>query len=141
MIILMKQRSDDDFHIDKVQLIQNKQLQPAQVFDFDADIIVSTCPSDSRDVLELALFCKVSFALYLPELHEIKTLLNQLKALKYRHMSKLLYVTPQYFQKDLTLLHALAEHFELVFEGDFQKIYHNLVFDVRERELEFFFEH
>ena len=140
MIILVKQLLNDAFHVEKIQLSHEPKAQVPQIFDFDADVIVGTCPTDSLDVLELALFCKVSFAIYQPDLNHILPTLQKFSASKYRQISKLIYLSAEYFQQDLDMLQTLSEDFQLVFEGDYQEIFHNLAFDVRERELDFFLE-
>lgn len=140
MIILVKQLLDDSFHVEKVQLSHERTKQVSQIFDFDADLIVGTSPEESLEVLELAMFCKISFAIYQPNLHEILPIMKKFTEARYRQLSKLVYLSQCYFQQDMNLLQSLSEDFQLVFEGDYQTIFHNLAFDVRERELEFFLE-
>ena len=141
MIILMRQLLNEEFGIAKVQLTRNKMLQTEQILDFDTDVIVATCPSDSQEVLELAMFCKISFALYKPDLAQLLAVFENLKQVQYRQMSKLIYLDSNHFQTHMPLLQSLADDFQLVFTGDYQKIYHDFTFDVRERELDFYFEH
>lgn len=132
MILMMKQLFDESSKVDTLELRDNEFLKLQQIKDFQPDLLVGTTSSDSREVLELALETKLSYAIFQPDLNEIKDLLQQSLSDEYQHCGKILYLKQQdEVYKDLPehIVYQFKQHGQLMLEGDYLEACRQMAFD------------
>lgn len=132
MILMMKQLFDENSHVDTLELRDDEFLKIQHIKEFQPDLLVGTCSEDSRQVLELALETKISYAIFQPQLTEVADLLQQSLADDFQHCGKIIYLKEEdqlYGDVPDHIIYHFKKQGLVMLDGDYLEACRQMAFD------------